>query len=354
MPLEQVGNALAFYGFYTSGKIGKTGIAPTVDVYRIGTDGASVQVVTAGASTEIGTSGLYRYGLQSALNTVEGEYLAMFRTSDPTVDARDIAAVWAVGKAGLEDLDAAVSTRATPADVEASVTSAVGVAVGDAVLTAVETALGAGITASIGGIVTAAVTAEFIAIGLTQARVIKLDNLDALVSSRVTAGLGALTYTATVKRQGSNVPIDGVAAWVTLDFEGKDIVAGTVYTDAQGQVRFQLEAGPYYLWLQGAGTNFVNPSMITVGSGAPDESFNGGVTFAYTAHILATTTNLPLPGVAAWITLDQSGAQIIAGRKLTDASGNVTFELPAGTYYLWLSHTGQSFTNPTTITVGGV
>lgn len=349
MPLEQVGNALAFYGFYTSGKIGKTGLAPTVDVYRIGTNGASVQVVTAGASTEIGTSGLYRYGLPSALNTVEGEYLAMFRTSDPTVDARDIAAVWAVGKAGLEDLDAAISTRATPVDVGNAVTTAVGTAV----LTAVQTALGAGITASIGGIVTAAVTAEFIAIGLTQARVIKLDNLDALVSSRVTAGLGALTYTATVKRQGSNVPIDGVAAWVTLDFEGADIVAGTVYTDAQGQVRFQLEAGPYYLWLQGAGTNFVNPSMITVGSGAPDESFNGGITFAYTAHILATTTNLPLPGVAAWITLDQAGNQIVAGRKLTDAFGNVTFELPAGTYYLWLSHTGQSFTNPTTITVGG-
>lgn len=350
MPLEQVGNALAFYGFYTSGKIGKTGIAPTVDVYRIGTNGASVQVVTAGASTEIGTSGLYRYGLSSGLNTVEGEYLAMFRTSDTTVDARDIAAVWAVGKAGLEDLDAAVSTRATPVDVGNAVTTAVGTAV----LTAVQTALAAGITASIGGIVTAAVTAEFIAIGLTQARVIKLDNLDALVSSRVTAGLGALTYTATVKRQGSNVPIDGVAAWVTLDFEGKDIVAGTVYTDAQGQVRFQLEAGPYYLWLQGAGTNFVNPSMITVGSGAPDESFNGGITYAYTAHILSTTTNLPLPGVAAWITLDQAGNQIIAGRKLTDAFGNVTFELPAGTYYLWLSHTGQSFTNPTTITVGGV
>lgn len=349
MPLEQVGNALAFYGFYTSGKIGKTGLAPTVDVYRIGTNGASVQVVTAGASTEIGTSGLYRYGLSSALNTVEGEYLAMFRTSDPTVDARDIAAVWAVGKAGLEDLDAAVSTRATPVDVGNAVTTAVGTAV----LTAVETALAAGITASIGGIVTAAVTAEFLAIGLTQARVIKLDNLDALVSSRVTAGLGALTYTATVKRQGSNVPIDGVAAWVTLDFEGADIVAGTVYTDAQGQVRFQLEAGPYYLWLQGAGTNFVNPSMITVGSGAPDESFNGGITFAYTAHILAITTNLPLPGVAAWITLDQAGNQIVAGRKLTDAFGNVTFELRAGTYYLWLSHTGQSFTNPTTITVGG-
>ena len=349
MPLEQVGNALAFYGFYTSGKTGRTGLSPTVDVYRIGTNGVSVQVVTAGASTEIGTSGLYRYGLPSALNTVEGEYLAMFRTSDPTVDARDIAAVWAVGKAGLEDLDAAISTRATPVDVGNAVTTAVGTAV----LTAVETALGAGITASIGGIVTAAVTDEFLAIGLTQARVIKLDNLDALVSSRVTAGLGALTYTATVKRQGSNVPIDGVAAWVTLDFEGADIVAGTVYTDAQGQVRFQLEAGPYYLWLQGAGTNFVNPSMITVGSGAPDESFNGGITFAYTAHILATTTNLPLPGVAAWITLDQAGNQIVAGRKLTDAFGNVTFELPAGTYYLWLSHTGQSFTNPTTITVGG-
>ena len=348
MPLEQVGNALSFYGFYTSGKVGKTGLSPAVDVYRIGTNGTSAQVVTAGASTEIGTSGLYRYALSSALNTVEGEYLAMFRTSDATVDARDIAAIWAVGKAGLEDLDAAVSTRATPVDVGNAVTTAVGTAV----LTAVQTALEAGITASISGIVTAAVTAEFIAIGLTQARVIKLDNLDALVSSRVTAGLGALTYTATVKRQGSNVPIDGVAAWVTLDFEGKDIVAGTVYTDAQGQVRFQLEAGPYYLWLQGAGTNFVNPSMITVGSGAPDESFNGGITYAYTAHILQTTTNLPLPGVAAWVTLDHAGTQIVAGRKLTDAFGNVTFELAAGTYYLWLSHSGQSFTNPTTITVG--
>ena len=155
MPLEQVGNALAFYGFYTSGKVGRTGLSPTVDVYRIGTNGASVQVVTAGASTEIGTSGLYRYGLSSALNTVEGEYLAMFRTSDTAVDARDIAAVWAVGKAGLEDLDAAISTRATPVDVGNAVTTAVGTAV----LTAVQTALAAGITASIGGIVTAAVTA---------------------------------------------------------------------------------------------------------------------------------------------------------------------------------------------------
>ncbi len=102
--LEQIGNALTFYAFFGASKVGKTGLTVTVNVRR-----GTTSVVSGGSATEIG-DGLYYYTLSSGSVTSENEYSAVFKTSDTTVDQKDIPALWVVGKAGIEDLDAAVST----------------------------------------------------------------------------------------------------------------------------------------------------------------------------------------------------------------------------------------------------
>jgi hypothetical protein len=111
--LEQIGNALTFYAFYTASKVGKTGLTVTVNVRR-GTTG----VVTGGSATEVG-DGLYSYTLASGSVNAENEYTAVFKTSDTSVDQQDIPALWVIGKAGVEDLDAAISTRLASASYSA-------------------------------------------------------------------------------------------------------------------------------------------------------------------------------------------------------------------------------------------
>ena len=98
--IEQTNNALKFRAFYVASKVGKTGLTVTVDVYNP----ADTRIVTAAAATEIG-GGLYGYSLASGSVTAEGEYIAIFKTADSTVDAQHMAAVWVVGRAGIELLD---------------------------------------------------------------------------------------------------------------------------------------------------------------------------------------------------------------------------------------------------------
>jgi hypothetical protein len=56
----------------------------------------------------------------------------------------------------------------------------------------------------------------------------------------------------------------------------------------------------------------------------------------------------PMDNVQVWITTDEAGANVVAGTKLTNASGEVTFMLDAGTYYVWRERGGYNFTNPQT------
>jgi len=102
--IEQVGVAVDFYAFFVATKVGKTGLTDvTVDVYRAGT-----LIVTAAAAVEVG-GGLYRYTLTSGSVTVVGEYAAIFKTADATVDQQWIPSLWVVGRAGVEFLDASVA-----------------------------------------------------------------------------------------------------------------------------------------------------------------------------------------------------------------------------------------------------
>ena len=88
-------------------------------------------------------------------------------------------------------------------------------------------------------------------------------NLDAKVSSRITSGVGAIVHTTTILGP-TNAAIEGVAVWVTTDAGGQNIVAGTIYSNGNGEVSFLLDAGSYYIWMQLSGWNFSNPRQFTV------------------------------------------------------------------------------------------
>ena len=103
--LEQVSTSVKFLAFFTASKQGKTGLTVAVDIYNP----SGTQIVTAGSATALG-GGLYSYTL-STNNSAEGEYAAIFKTSDSTVDAQHIPSLWVLGRAGVENLDAATSSR---------------------------------------------------------------------------------------------------------------------------------------------------------------------------------------------------------------------------------------------------
>lgn len=122
MAWEQVSNAIKFYAFFVASKAGKSGLTPTVYVARNGT-----AIVTAGNAVEVDATnlpGLYSYELAGASVTVEGEYVAVFRTADATVDAQHIPSLWIVGRAGVEDLDATISSRLAAASYSAAPSAA--------------------------------------------------------------------------------------------------------------------------------------------------------------------------------------------------------------------------------------
>jgi len=103
--IEQVSNSVKFLAFFTASKQGKTGLTVTIDIYNP----SGSQIVTAASATAIG-GGLYSYTL-STNNSAEGEYAAIFKTTDATVDAQHIPSLWVLGRAGVENLDAATSSR---------------------------------------------------------------------------------------------------------------------------------------------------------------------------------------------------------------------------------------------------
>lgn len=140
--IEQVGVGVAFYAHFVASKTSKTGLTVTVDVWRITEAGVATEVVTGGAATEIG-DGLYRYGLSAASVTAAGEYIAVFKTADSSVDTQHIPAIWTVGHANIEHLDAAISSRNAVAPLDSTATQAAAAAA----LTAYDPATGAEVAA---------------------------------------------------------------------------------------------------------------------------------------------------------------------------------------------------------------
>lgn len=75
-------------------------------------------------------------------------------------------------------------------------------------------------------------------------------------------GPGAIEKEIEIRVSGQ--PVDGAEVWVSTDASGANVIAGTLTTDTDGKVRFMLDEGTYYAWVQKAKVNFTNPSEFTV------------------------------------------------------------------------------------------
>lgn len=71
----------------------------------------------------------------------------------------------------------------------------------------------------------------------------------------------------------------------------------------------------------------------------------GGCRFIYTLTVAGSLD--PISDAIVYVTSDLAGSNIIAGPKVTDEEGKVTFYLNSGsTYYFWRNKGGYAFTNP--------
>lgn len=113
--MEQTGNALTFMAVFVNRNSleGATGLTVTATLRR---DAATL--VSDTPCTEIG-DGLYSVTLASGSVDTEGLYTATFKCADPDVTQHTYWSGWAVGKGGVENLDATVSSRLADADAQA-------------------------------------------------------------------------------------------------------------------------------------------------------------------------------------------------------------------------------------------
>ena len=82
-------------------------------------------------------------------------------------------------------------------------------------------------------------------------------------------------------------------------------------------------------------------SIIAVVGGVPV----GAITFVY--NVTNQISGNPIADADVWVTTDPLGNNAVASGR-TDAFGNVTFYLDAGTYYFWTQKSGFNFENPDT------
>jgi hypothetical protein len=108
MSIQQTGQTVIFYAFFTASKIGKTGLSVTVDIYSP----SNTLLVMGGSALAVG-GGLYYYSLTGASTGTAGDYKAIFKTADTTVDRQHEPALWVLGPTWTQNLDAAVSTRSS-------------------------------------------------------------------------------------------------------------------------------------------------------------------------------------------------------------------------------------------------
>ena len=225
--LEQVSTSVKFLAFFTASKTGKTGLTVTIDIY----DPSGSQIVTGGSATAIG-GGLYAYTL-STNNSAEGEYAAIFKTTDSTVDSQHIPSLWVLGRAGVENLDASVSSRST-------LTAAQVNAEADTALADV------GLTGTITGRIDQSISTRLAAADYTaptsaptvtairqemDSNSTKLANLDATVSSRLaTSGYTAPTTPPTAVANASAVRTELATELARVDAAVSTRLAGSAYT----------------------------------------------------------------------------------------------------------------------------
>lgn len=110
---------------------------------------------------------------------------------------------------------------------------------------------------------------------------------------------------------------------------------------------------PWITALPGAYTAGQAGYILGTNLDAQISTIGGAVGSGATAYTVTVNdeNGAPLDGAEVWVTSDLAGTSVIAGTLSTNASGQATFMLDAGTYYLWRQLSRYNFTNPLTITV---
>jgi len=209
----------------------ETCLTVTIDIY----DPSGSQIVTGGSATALG-GGLYSYTLSSN-NSSEGEYAAIFKTTDSTVDSQHIPSLWVLGRAGVENLDAATSTRLPSSSYAAApsvsdIRTELSVELGriDASVSSRSTLT----TGDLPSVPSAASVATAVRTELTE-----LSNLDASVSSR----LASASYTApansditAIKSKTDNLPASPAAVSdIPTTAQISAAVEGSLLNEGDGQ-----------------------------------------------------------------------------------------------------------------------
>jgi len=126
--LEQVGQAVKYYFFYTKNGAGVAGLTVTVDVYAAD----DTLLVNDAEVTEIG-GGLYCYTLAGVSVDAAGGYPAIAHTAGD-VDAADQPSLWIAGAAWVENVNDAVSDAVANAAAALAAALASGASAGAALL----------------------------------------------------------------------------------------------------------------------------------------------------------------------------------------------------------------------------
>lgn len=103
--IERTGQSIRFPAFFSANKQGKTGLTISVTVYK-----PDNSVLVTGAASEL-ADGYYTFSVSGASVDQIGDYVAIFKTTDTSVDQQVIPSEMCVGRGGLNNLDSTVSSR---------------------------------------------------------------------------------------------------------------------------------------------------------------------------------------------------------------------------------------------------
>lgn len=138
--------------------------------------------------------------------------------------------------------------------------------------------------------------------------------------------------------------LDAVAANLLLAM-GATFATGT---DSQEAIRDALDAAA--LAIKGATFDTATDSLEAIrnrGDAAWTSGTLGSGAISWTYTLTTNPGGLPIADATIWATTDIAGLNVVA-QGVTDSFGKVTFNLDAGTYYIWRKKAGVSFTDPDT------
>lgn len=135
-----------------------------------------------------------------------------------------------------------------------------------------------------------------------------------------------------------------VTAGITERGTGTGLYGGSVVfpDDFTGELRWDSGDDPLSFTLS------QDVNLTAEGSPSPVYGENGVLPWVFNIRQVDATT--PLEDAAVYVSADADGT-IRSQTKLSDALGNVTFLLDAGTLYVWVFAAGWNFTNPTEVAV---